>query len=106
MPKGGFYFDAILRQSPIDEDTLNLEDNLEEFQPISDEELVYFTYEINRLYEETDKAIVANFGWTGFGDVSLVPAPWLKNPKGIRGVEEWYISTLTRRDYLYQIFER
>jgi hypothetical protein len=29
---------------------------------------------------------------TGFGDIALVPAPWLEHPKGIRDVAEWYIS--------------
>ncbi|MCD6289661.1 MAG: methyltransferase [Anaerolineae bacterium] len=106
MPKGGFYFDAIIRQPPIDEETLNPEDNMEEFVPISDEDLEHFRREAERLYTETDKAIFANFGGTGFGDIALVPAPWLKYPKGIRDVEEWYISTVTRRDYVYQVFER
>ncbi len=44
MPKGGFYFDAICRQGPIDDDNLN--------------------------------------------------------------VEEWYISTAIRRDYVYEVFQR
>ena len=35
-----------------------------------------------------------------------MPAPWLKHPKGIRDIEEWYISTVTRRDHVYKIFER
>jgi len=30
----------------------------------------------------------------------------LKNPKGIRGVEEWYISTLIREDFVKEIFDR
>ena len=106
MPRGGWYFDAIIRQPPIDESKLNVEDNLEEFGPISDEDLAYFASEADRLYRETDKAIVANFGGTSFGDIALVPAPWLKNPRGIRDVEEWYISTVTRRDYVYRVFER
>ncbi len=106
MPKGGFYFDAIMRQPPIDDDNLNVEDNLEEFGPISDEDLEHFRKEAERLYSETDKAILANFGGTGFGDIALVPAPWLKYPKGIRDVEEWYISTVTRRDYIYEVFDR
>ncbi len=42
----------------------------------------------------------------GFGDIALVPAPFLKHPKGIRDVAEWYMSTATRRDYVYQIFEK
>ena len=37
MPKGGFYFDTIVRQEPIDDAKLNVEDNLEEFGPISDD---------------------------------------------------------------------
>jgi hypothetical protein len=106
MPKGGFYFDSIVRQPPIDDSKLNVEDNLEEFKLISDADLEYFRREAERLYTETDKAILANFGGTAFGDIALVPAPWLKYPKGIRDIEEWYISTVTRRDYVYQIFER
>ena len=34
MPKGGFYFDSVPRQLPVDDDNLKLEDNLEEFTPI------------------------------------------------------------------------
>jgi hypothetical protein len=106
MPEGGWYFDTIVRQEPIDDDNLNVEDNLEEFEPISDEELEHFRCETERLYTETDKAIFANFGGTGFGDIALVPAPWLKHPKGIRDIEEWYVSTVSRRDYVYEVFER
>ena len=106
MPNGGWYFDTIVRQEPFDEDNLNVEDNLEEFSPISDEELAHFEQEAKRLYEETDKAILANFGGTSFGDIALVPAPQLKYPKGIRDIKEWYISTVALRDYVYEIFER
>ncbi|HEY5915619.1 MAG TPA: uroporphyrinogen decarboxylase family protein, partial [Verrucomicrobiae bacterium] len=41
-----------------------------------------------------------------FGDIALVPAAWMKHPKGIRDVAEWYISTKTRRDYVYSVFEQ
>ncbi|MFN2249053.1 MAG: uroporphyrinogen decarboxylase family protein [Candidatus Promineifilaceae bacterium] len=105
MPKDTYFFDSIVRQPPLDDDNLNLEDNLEEFKPISAEDLAYFEREVDRLYEGTDKAVYANFGGTAFGDIALVPAPWLKNPKGIRDIEEWYISTLTRQEYVYEIFE-
>lgn len=106
MPKGGWYFDAIVRQPPVDDDHLNVEDNLAEFDYISDEDLAYFKNEAERLYDETDKAIFGGFGGTSFGDIALVPAMWLKNPRGIRDIEEWYVSTVIRRDYVYQIFER
>jgi hypothetical protein len=106
MPYEGWYFDTIVRQPPIDDNNLNVEDNLEEFGPIADRELEHFKQTIQRLYAETDKAILANFGGTAFGDIALVPAPWLKHPQGIRDVEEWYISTITRRDYVYEVFDR
>jgi hypothetical protein len=105
MPKGGWYFDAISRQDPIDDEHLNVEDNLEEFGPISQADLDYLGRETTRLFA-TGKAILANFGGTAFGDIALVPGMNLKHPKGIRGVEEWYVSTSLRKDYVYDIFER
>lgn len=106
MPKGGFYFDAIIRQPAIDDEKLNVEDNLEEFNPISDNDLEYFRINTERIYNETDKAILASFGGTAFGDIALVPATWLKNPKGIRDVAEWYMSTIIRKDYIYNVFSK
>ncbi len=106
MPKGGFYFDSISRQKPIDDNNLNVEDNLQEFEPYSDELLAYLENESKQLYSETDYAIAYGMGGTGFGDIALVPGPWLKDPKGIRDVEEWYISTVARRDYVYEVFDR
>jgi len=105
MPAGGFYFDGIIRQPPLDQAKLDPADNTEDFTPISEEDLAYFENETGRLYSKTEKAVFGGFCFTSFGDIALVPAPWLKNPKGIRDIEEWYISTLTRRDYVYKVFE-
>jgi len=30
----------------------------------------------------------------------------LKHPKGIRDIEEWYISLSTRKEFIYKVFER
>jgi len=106
MPKGGFYFDSIIRQPPIDDEKLNVEDNLEEFGPVSDTLLQHYVSEVDRLQQQSDRAILANFGGTAFGDIALVPAPWMKNPKGIRDVAEWYMSTAMRFDYVYEVFQR
>lgn len=105
MPPGGFYFDGIVRQHPIIQEHLNPNDNLEEFELISEEDLTYFQQRAAKLATETDKAIFANFGGLAFGDIALVPAPWLRDPKGIRDVAEWYMSTVTRQDYIYHVFE-
>jgi hypothetical protein len=106
MPAGGYYFDALIRQSPLDEENLRVEDNVEEFKPLSAETLAYYEAESRRLYEQTDKAILANVGGTGFGDVAHLPGVQLRHPKGIRDIEEWYISLAARQDFVYQVFER
>lgn len=107
MPAGGWYFDALVRQpSLVDDDSLDVEDNLEEFQLISDQELQHYKTAVEAAYTGTDKAIFASFGGTSFGDIALVPAPQLKQPRGIRDIEEWYISTFTRRDFLLTLFQR
>jgi hypothetical protein len=106
MPEGGFYFDSIMRQEPIDDAHLDVEDNLEEFGPLPDDELEYLRLESERLYAETDRAIMLVIGGIGFGDIALVPGPTLKHPKGIRDITEWYMSTVTRQEYIYKVFER
>ena len=106
MPKGGFYFDAIIRQEPIDDSKLDPADNLQEFVVISDEDLEIYQQQVNELYNSTELAIVAGFPGTAFGDIALVPAPFLKHPKGIRDIEEWYVSTVVRKDYISEVFAR
>lgn len=106
MPAGGYYFDTIVRQPLIDEERLDPQDNLQEFEPVSDSDLEWFASEYRRLSSESDRAILASFGGTAFGDIALVPVPWVKQPRGIRDIAEWYMSTATRRDYVWQVFER
>jgi hypothetical protein len=103
MPKDGFFFDTIIRQPPIVEDKLDPADNLEEFGPISEEDLDYFEGESRRA-AATGRGVIATFGGTALGDIALVPAPFLKHPKGIRDVEEWYVSTVIRRSYIHSVF--
>jgi len=104
MPKGGFYFDSIIRQRPIDDGDLDARDNLEEFVVYSDEILDYFSERSRYLYENTERAVVFNFTGTSFGDVANTTAPELKDPKGIRDTAEWYMSFVTRRDYVHEVF--
>ncbi len=103
MPAGGYFFDPIIRQEPLDEDKLDPRDNLEEFTPISEEELDFLEASARRA-RATGRAVVAAFGGTAFGDIALVPAPGLKNPKGIRDIAEWYMATRSRRDYVRAVF--
>lgn len=106
MTNGGYYFDAVIRQHEIDEDHLNVEDNLEEFTLYSDEYLKYTQENVDYLYTNTDKAILGVAGGTALGDIALVPGINLEDPKGIRDIEEWYMSILIRTDYIKEIFDK
>ena len=105
MPKTGYFFDAIIRQEPIIDEELNVEDNLEEFGLISDKDLEHWRIEIDKAYF-SGKAVIAAFGGTALGDIALVPGLNLKKPKGIRDVAEWYMSTVMRPDYIKNIYDR
>jgi uroporphyrinogen-III decarboxylase len=105
MPKSGYFFDALNRQQPIDDATLKVEDNLEEFGLLTEAELKYWKTQVGSITDKS-KAVVASFGGTALGDIALVPAIGMKNPKGIRGVEEWYISTLTREDFVMELYDK
>lgn len=106
MPAGGHFFDATDRATPVDDDNLDPAENCEEFTAIADDDLAHYADKARELAGNTDKALFCTFGGLTFGDVALVPATFLKSPKGIRDVEEWYISTMTRPDYIKAVFER
>lgn len=89
----------------MDDEAITPEDNLEEFGPVSDEDLQYYKKTVEQA-AATGKAVVASFGGTALGDIAFVPGMGLKNPKGIRNVAEWYMSTAMRRDYVQTVFEK
>lgn len=105
MPKASYFFDAIIRQKPINEEELNVDDNLEEFGLISDVELEHWKVEVDKAYF-SGKAVVAAFGGTALGDIALVPGMQLRHPKGIRDISEWYMSTISRPEYIKEIYDR
>ena len=106
MPKDGYFWDSLNRQQPIDEGQLDPMDNCEEFGILSDAAADSFNNKVNWYYEHTDAGIYLTFPGLAFGDIANVPAPWMKQPRGIRDVEEWYISTAMRRDYIRKVFEK
>lgn len=105
MPKTGYFFDAIVRQEPIDEDNLKLEENLEEFGPMGAQEEAYWR-EQAAIYRGSGKAVVTHLNGTCLGDIALVPAPFLKNPKGVRDIATWYMTVASDPDFISALFER
>ncbi len=106
MPEGGYYFDVIVRQPPIDEDHLDPREWVkDQYLPYSEEELRYLEEKANELFHNTSLSIIGNFGGGGFGDIAWVPAPNVKYPQGIRDPKEWYIAHVTHPEYIRGIFE-
>lgn len=106
MPKGGFYFDALVRQEPIDPEQLDPEEWVKQmFTKFTDEDLNHIERQASNLYHNTERAIIGNFGQGGLGDIAFVPGPWVKEPKGIRDQKEWYVAHLLYPEYLKGIFE-
>ncbi len=106
MPKTSYFFDSIERIDPdFDEDELKLEDNLEEFGPMSQEEEAHWTEQAEK-WRGCERAITAPLSGTCLGDIALVPAPFLKKPKGVRGVADWYMLSADEPEFLASIFDR
>jgi hypothetical protein len=63
MPSGGYFFDAIVRQEPLDEEKLNPEDNMEEFSPVSQADLDHLI-RLVKAQVATGRGVIANFGGT------------------------------------------
>ncbi len=107
MPRNGFYFDAIVRQEPIDESRLDPKEWVEQtYGLFSDEDLHFLEEQSRWYYENTDYALFGNFGGGSFGDIAVVVGPHIPYPRGIRDPEEFYISHITRKGYIQEIFER
>ncbi|MCP3990668.1 MAG: methyltransferase [Actinomycetia bacterium] len=104
MPRTGHFFDTIVRQEEIVEAELDPSDNLEEFNFVTDDDLDDFQHDVDEAVT-TGRAVVALLGGLALGDISLVTAPNLEHPRGIRDITEWYVSIKKRPDYVRSIFE-
>lgn len=106
LPAGGYFFDSIDRSGEVDEDNLDPGGDYKDSFSVFDEDTAkYLENESKRLYEETNYAVVGNFAGGGFGDVAVLPAPFLKNPGGIRRMDDWLVAHLLHPDYILEVFE-
>ena len=106
MPKEGYYFDTLVRQEPLNERNLNPEDWAnQQFSLFSEETLRYLEKKAEELYKNTELCIIGEFIDAGFGDISQVPGPAIKNPKGIRDPVKWITAHIDYPDYIKGIFE-
>jgi uroporphyrinogen-III decarboxylase len=107
MGKSALYFDPISRQENLDAKTEwdARRDYAGMYSILSDSQLKALQQASIDLYENTDYAVIGNYGGGGLGDIFHVPAPWLKETKGIRAVEDWYMAVYLHRDYIMELFD-
>jgi hypothetical protein len=74
-----------LKMAIINKRNLNPKDWVsQQYSIFSEETLRYLENRADELYKNTDLCIVGEFVDAGFGDVSKVPGPAIRSPKGIR----------------------
>ena len=109
MPSASFFFDTIVRQPPLDEEKLaraDASDNVAEFTPLGEEDLAHWRRAVALHRAESERGLVVGVPGTNLGDIAMVPGPWMKEPRGVRDIAEWYMSLLMRPDYVRAIFDR
>lgn len=105
MPANGFYFDNLTRTPEFDEDEANPDDNVEDYTHVTDEQIAYHKKVLAQV-KGSQRAIQVGLGYFGLGDANNIPGPNLKNPRGIRSIQEWYMAPLLYPDYVEEVFEK
>ena len=105
MPTKSYYFDNVEPDIEVDEETLDPADNLAEFGTFDDADVAFVARSVAEGHR-TGRAVILNMVGASLGDISQVPGTGLKHPRGIRRIEEWYISPLIRPGYVKAVFDR
>jgi hypothetical protein len=107
MPNGGFYHDPLIRKKEVIESELTVENQTEEYTILQEENLRFYESEAERLFRDTQYGIIfRGVAGSNLSDIAHIPGCGLPDPKGIRDFEEWYISLLTRKEFIKDVFAR
>ena len=107
MTKEGYFFDAIWRETMEEdiEDCDAREDYKDYFTVFTDEEARWLEKEAKRLDEETDYAVIADFGRGNLGSSFFYAGAAEYEPKGIRSYTNWSMAQLLNPEYCEEVFE-
>ncbi len=111
MPKNGVYFDNEDRAGEYDEDNYDINWNLEEFEVFSDDEINWLKRQKDALDESKGYVVTSCItghtgGGTCLGDHSMVAGPMLREPKGLRLLQDFYMATAADEELLQDIFDK
>lgn len=107
MPRGGFYFDNILRVAEeFDEDNADARsDFAADFSIYTDEQLREIEMRCNAVYHNTQYGMIGGGALAGIGDFATIPGPSVKQPKGIRDLADFMVAHYTLPSYVKELFE-
>ncbi len=106
LPKDGYYFDNITRTTGFDPDQNNgREDFAGDYTLLTQEDLDHIGREAERLYEETEYGLIGTLGPLGLADSALIPGPGVRQPKGMRALEDWLMAYYLNEDYVREVFD-
>ena len=107
MAKTGLYFDNITRQEDLDKKEVwdAREDYKDQYAPYSEQDLKYISEQVDYYWNNTEYALVGNYGSGSIGSPLNMPGPHLKEPKGIRDFSEWMMAMLIRPEYIKEAFD-
>ena len=105
MPKGGFFFDNIVRQGELDEDNENgREDFKNDYTVMTEEDLRHIEKTVDCYEKNTDYAKTLVFGGAGFGDASIIPGPGMLETPGVRAMADWLTWHLLNPEYIKDVY--
>lgn len=108
MPKNGFFFDNIVRNSnaDFDEDTTGAKDDFkDDFGLLTEKSLRYLEDRSTYFFENTGYGMIGGGAIAGMGDFAIVPGPNVKHPKGIRNLPDFMMAHHICPDYIHELYE-
>lgn len=107
MSDTGYYFDNIIRQENLETKTIwnAREDYKNDYVLLTDEELREIEKTTCNYFDNTEYAIFGNFWSGGYGDNLAMPGAFLKDPKGVRDLSDWFITLCERPEYAKEKFQ-
>ena len=104
MPSNSFFFDAIERQQPYDEDNPDPRDNAADFSELSDN-AVKTIAENAKTARTTGRATIFALPGSSLGGVLLLYGIKEKKPMGMRRLADWYMALAAFPDFVKGIFD-
>ena len=106
MPADGLYFDNVIRQDDLTNHDFDARrDYADQYAVFGEEDCRYYEEAARALFEETEYAVFGNFFLGGVGDIFHIPGAWLRDPRGIRDLEDWIIAHYEHPEYVREFFD-